>query len=967
MANPSLPFVHLHAASAFSHGSSVLSPEHIAARAAKDGSGVAAMTDRGSLAGLPAFDAACRRHGVAPLFGVDVRMMGHQGGRLVLLAQTDEGVRTLYRHLTRAEHDRVRVGPPQQAEPELRLERLLNDHAGLHCLVSGPDSVLARGRPESASDLLARLQHAMPGAVTVGVARRAPLPSLTESERALEQRVVAVSMACGVPVVATTAAQCRTARDGDALLAMEAIRQQTTVASLPTPPAPRPLYAAKHLQTLFADQPQWVAAAATLAHEGQGALPRVTDLPRFPVPQGFADAAAYLRHLTETRLADRLGPLPAAYQDRLQRELQVLAETGFVDYMLIVGERVRSAKTAGVPVGPGRGSAAGSLAAFALGITDIDPVHYNLSFERFLNRERQKQPDIDIDVAASRRDAVVADTAAVYGHDRVARVTLIPEFRTKSAIDAAGVAFGLGHTERTELKRAVAAASNAGDASLADALQHPTLAARTAASGPEGQVLRAAARLVGLPSTVGEHPSAVVIGPRRLSECAPVRFTRDEAGRVAPVIQFPYREAEALGLLKIDLLSMPTFDQREAILDRIAARQGVRPNLDQLDLNDAEVYTMLRAGRLLGVFQLEGAATQRRVAEVQPQTFADLVALNALTRPGAMHLAPEYARRGPTGAAHCPPHPALAAITAKTRGLLLYQEQVTATFQVLGDYSAGEADLLRRSLEAADGTQRRALAEAFARRAAAKGHDPKAMEQLVGDVAGYGFCEAHAVAYSTVTYQMAWLKRHHPAEFHQPLLNAAVGRREDTEAILREARACGATVSGPSWECSDVMWSVEGAPEQPGTLRVGLGVLPGIKPADAAVLVAARDSHAAMPAEEVDVPFRWTPTTLQSVRATTRVADSTYTTLADAGALDTCFEDREHARGWAANDPTRPARHLVEAAKQRAGLPWAPAPPPRSQPEQHEAEVAAVGFQWAAPVITTSPSTRPTSPRSRLR
>ncbi len=548
-------------------------------------------------------------------------------------------------------------------------------------------------------------------------------------------------------------------------------------------------------------------------------------LPQFPVPEGETEKS-YLADLVVVGARARYGdPLPTQARERIEYELRVIEDMGFSAYFLIVWDLIRYATEHGIRTGPGRGSAAGSIVAYCLGITKLDPLEYGLIFERFLNPGRHEMPDIDMDFDERYRGDMIKYCSDRYGSDHVAQIITFSTIKGRQAIrDAArvlGFPYGLGDKAAKLMPQAILGK----EATLAQCLEEPQAGASSTVkdwyTGAHGlrelyshdpdvkRVIDTARGLEGLRRQDSIHAAAVVIAPTPLSEIVPLQ----QKGEGAEVVtQFEMHGVEALGLLKMDFLGLRNLATIERALELIEKNTGSRPDIDLIPLDDPDVYEMLRAGDSMGVFQFEGGPMRALMRNLQPDRFEHLTALNALYRPGplgaGMHT--EYADRKNGRSPVTYPHPDLEEILADTYGIMVFQEQVMQTAQKVAGFTMAEADRLRKAMGKKIASVMAAEEQKFIEGAVAKGTAEDHAKELFGFIehfAGYGFNKSHSAAYALVAYQTAWLKAHYPAEYMAALLTAVKRDKDRTALYLHECRQMGIKVLVPDVNRSDVDFS----------------------------------------------------------------------------------------------------------------------------------------------------------------
>ncbi|MBV8971868.1 MAG: DNA polymerase III subunit alpha, partial [Sphingomonadaceae bacterium] len=585
------------------------------------------------------------------------------------------------------------------------------------------------------------------------------------------------------------------------------------------------------MRALFADLPD--ALANTLVVAQRCAYTTPSRQPILPSLAGDPAAEAAMlteqaAHGLEARLAALgiAGDAAAPYRERLAYEIGVIVQMGFPGYFLIVADFIRWAKAEGIPVGPGRGSGAGSVVAWALTITDLDPLAHGLLFERFLNPERVSMPDFDIDFCETRRGEVIRYVQSRYGRGQVAQIITFGKLKARAVLKDVGRVLQMSYGQVDRLAKLIP--------------NHPTdpwtleralngvseLVAERDRDPKVAHLLEIALRLEGLPRHASTHAAGVVIGDRPLSELVPLyRDLRSDM----PVTQFDMKWVEKAGLVKFDFLGLKTLSVLQRASELLAAK-GLAIDLGALPLDDSDTYRLIARGDTVGVFQFESEGMRRALTQVRPDCFADIIALGALYRPGPMANIPAFGRRKNGEEAPDYPHPAIEAVLKETHGIIVYQEQVMQIAQILAGYSLGEADLLRRAMGKKIKTEMDAQKVRFAHGAAANGidrHQAGAIFELVAKFADYGFNKSHAAAYALVSYQTAWLKAHHPVEFYAASMAFDTDNTDRLAVFVDDMRRMGVKCLPPCINASDADFTVEEAAGE-GAVRYALAGLKSV-------------------------------------------------------------------------------------------------------------------------------------------
>jgi DNA polymerase-3 subunit alpha len=802
-----------------------MEPKTIAERAAKLDFPAVALADRNGLYGVMPFSEACFAKGVQPIIGTMLALSrpADIGGEaaidwLALLAQDDQGYANLCKLVSAAHLDR-----PVEQVPHVEFSKLEEFSQGLIALTAGSEGALARliadGQQIKAEAYLDRLQSLFPERLYIELSRRN-----NAIEDAAETALIDLAYARNLPLVATNPAAYadpafHAAHDAMLCIANSAyVESAERISSSPD----AWLKDGAAMTELFADLPEALANTSVIAQRCAVAAPkRKPILPRLSDhedEQLRRDAHAGLEHRLQGRRAEDL----QRYRERLDYELDIIINMGFAGYFLIVADFIKWAKANDIPVGPGRGSGAGSVVAWALTITDLDPIALDLLFERFLNPERVSMPDFDIDFCETHRDKVIAYVQGKYGRDKVAQIITFGRLKARAVLKDTGrvLQMSYGHVDR-----------------LAKLIpNHPTdpwTLERSLNGVPEvaaeykdpdvRRLFDLAMKLEGLPRHASTHAAGVVIGDRPLDELVPLY--RDPRSDM-PVTQFDMKYVEAAGLVKFDFLGLKTLSVLKEGR-RLLAEQGIEVDLEKLPWDDAAVYELIQRGDAVGVFQLESEGMRRTLAAIRPTSFGDIIALVALYRPGPMDNIPMFGDRknGRTKIEY--PHPLLEGILAETYGIFVYQEQVMQAAQILAGYSLGEADLLRRAMGKKIKSEMDAQRARFVDGCATHNQIPAAKANELFDTidkfAGYGFNKSHAAAYALVAYQTAWLKAHHRAEFYAASMSFDMALTDKLGIFVEDMRRGGVECLAPDINLSHAFFTVEN-----GAVRYALGALKGV-------------------------------------------------------------------------------------------------------------------------------------------
>ena len=834
-------FVHLHLHTEFSLSDGLVRIKPLLSKTADLGMPAVAVTDRCNLFAMVKFYRAALSAGVQPIIGMELAVRG--GGNeertttLVLLAQDTAGLRNLSLLSTRAYREGWHLG-----RATVREDWLDEVSDGLIALSGAREGeigqLLLEGRIEEARSRLAVWEARFPGNFYIELQRTG-----RKHEEDYIQASLGLAAEHGIAVVATNDVRFLAREDFDAHEARCCIQQGYV---LDDPNRPRHYSEEQYLrdpaemQQLFSDIPEAVRNTVAIARRCNLTLELGTySLPEFPIPT-TATAEEHLCELSERGLAERLErvrasqpdtcdeSLVAQYRERLKLELEVVNQMGFASYFLIVADFIQWAKNNSIPVGPGRGSGAGSLVAYALKITDVDPLSYDLLFERFLNPERISMPDFDIDFCMEGRDRVIDYVATKYGRDKVAQIATHGSMAAKAVVRDVGRVLGYPYGFVDRIAKLIPFEVGM---TLDKALeQEEELEASYRSDEEVKSVIDLGRALEGLARNVGKHAGGVVIAPGALTDFTPLY---SEEGSGAWVSQLDKDDVEAVGLVKFDFLGLRTLtiiDWAVETLNERLSETGEQPiDIDAIPMDDPRTFALLQAQRTTGVFQLESRGMKDLIKRLQPDCFEDIVALVALFRPGPLQsgMVDDFVDRKHGRAAVEYPHPALEPILKNTYGVILYQEQVMQIARVLAGYTLGSADLLRKAMGKKKPEEMAKQREVFTEGAVARGVAEDVATyifDLMEKFAGYGFNKSHSTAYALVSYQTAWLKAHHPAAFMAAVLSSDMDNTEKVVAFIDECRALNLKITPPSVNLSGYRFGADGE----GRVVYGLGAVKGV-------------------------------------------------------------------------------------------------------------------------------------------
>ena len=836
-------FVHLRTHSEYSLVDGLFRVKELVGQVAQYGMPAVALTDESNLFALVKFYRACLSQGVQPIIGADCWVKGADGfGRLTLIAMNQEGYKNLLELLS--------LGWLKGQEGDYALlewEWVVEHSAGLICLTGATEGEIGRlvaaGQVDKADAVLDKYHAVFADRLYVELTRVG-----LSGETALAQYAVQAADQRLIPLVATNVACFQEADDFEAHETRVCIHDSVTLDDQ------RRLY--RHtpeqwlkpqdsMAELFSDLPDAVANTVQIAKRcGVELTLGSYFLPEYPVPEGMT-LDEFFRQFSHDGLSDRLKDAESygqtldesAYRERLDFEVDVILQMGFPGYFLIVADFIQWAKDHAIPVGPGRGSGAGSIVAWALKITDLDPIEHELLFERFLNPERVSMPDFDVDFCMDGRDRVIDYVAERYGRNAVSQIVTFGSMAAKAVVRdvtrVQGKPYGLGDRLAKlipfEVGMTLDKAFEA-EPQLKELIEH---------DDEVREVWDMAIKLEGLSRNRGKHAGGVVIAPGKLTDFTALLSAEDGSSLVT---QLDKDDVEAAGLVKFDFLGLRTLTIIDWALGLIQGTQGQAPVIERIPMDDAKVFQLLCRGDTTAIFQLESRGMKELIRRLKPNSFEDIVALVALFRPGPLQsgMVDDFINRKHGRAKVEYPHPDLEPILKNTYGVILYQEQVMQIAQVLANYSLGGADLLRRAMGKKKPEEMEKQREIFLKGTGDRGIDGQlanSIFDLMEKFAGYGFNKSHSAAYALVSYQTAFLKTYYPAEFMAAVLSSDMDNTDKVVPLIEECRRMGLVVRPPDVNAGSFKFSVKA-----GEVIYGLGAIKGLGEGPIAQLVEARDA-----------------------------------------------------------------------------------------------------------------------------
>ncbi|MBN1332653.1 MAG: DNA polymerase III subunit alpha [Synergistales bacterium] len=880
-------FVHLHVHTEYSLLDGSIKCSDLASKVSALNMPAVAMTDHGAMYGAVEFYEKCKQAGIKPIIGCEVYVQpeGHtckeknaQNFHLLLLAENQRGFHNLIRLVSKANTDGFYYKPRIDHE-------LLSQHAegligGSACLAGEIPSFLMQGDERSALERI-NLYRDILGKDNFFL--EIMYNSIPE-QAIVNKSLIKLARENSFPLIATNDAHYLEKTDYDWHDILLCVQTNSTVNEqdrmsfkandfyLRTP---------EEMWSIFGREiPSALTNTLEIAERCNVSITLNSGeymLPEIDLPEGET-LDSKLHKDAWSGLKERLCTIevPSRYSERLEYEIKVIQEMGFSGYFLIVSNIIRTAKNRGIPIGPGRGSAAGSLVAYSMRITELDPLKYNLLFERFLNPERISMPDIDTDVSDKGRDELLHFIVEQYGHDKVSQIITFDRMKSKGAVRDVGRALAMPYPDVDRVAKLIPPAVK----TIHEAIDlSPDLQVLVQQDHSVKKLLEYASKIEGIARHCSQHAAGVVITPMPLTEVVPVR----KIGTDQIVIQYPMEPVEKLGLVKMDFLGLRTLSVIQETLINIASNKKELPDIDHLSLDDLSTFRMLQSGDTMGVFQLESAGMRQLLKKILPDCFEDLVAVLALYRPGPLGsgMVDQYIERKHGRLEVSYLHPLLESVLKETYGVILYQEQVMQCAAVLAGYSLGEADLLRRAMGKKKLDVMEQQRAKFVEGCIERNVNRKKAEEIfdiIQEFAGYGFNKSHSAAYAMISYQTAYLKANFPAEFFAAYLSSQIGTKKDVLAgYIRDVRVSGLEVLQPDVNESGESFTVIGE-----VIRFGLGAVSKVGHAAISSIIQARDNEG---------PYRsiWDFLTRVDLRT---VNKSVVENLIKAGAFDTLHSNR---------------------------------------------------------------------------
>ncbi len=954
-----LGFIHLHTHSAYSLAEGAMHPKALVGLCQKQNMPALAVTDSGNLFGAMEFALAAAGGGIQPIIGCQVTL-GLEGHQLVLLCQNEQGYRNLCELVSRSF---LEVDPAEKTH--ITWQQLEEAAAGLICLTGGLAGPVAQyllhNQAKPAEDVLKKLKKLFGDRLYVELQRHG-----WREEDAVEGPLVDLAYKHDIPLVATN--DCYFPKKDmheahDALLCIAEGRY--VIESERRKVTPEHYFkSAAEMRALFADLPEAVDNTVVIAQRCAFLLEVIDPiLPPFDTEGGRSEVEelrdqsarglqwrlenfVFTPDMDEAVRTETAGP----YKERLQYELGVIEGMGFPGYFLICSDFIKWAKEQDIPVGPGRGSGAGSVVAWALKITDLDPLRFGLLFERFLNPERVSMPDFDVDFCQERRDEVIQYVQEKYGHDKVAQIITFGKLQARAVVRDVGRVLQMPYGQVDRLAKMIPA-NPANPVTLEEALlQDADLRAEKDKEETSQKLVDIALQLEGLYRHASTHAAGLVIGDRPLHEL--LALYRDPRSDM-PVTQFNMKYVEQAGLVKFDFLGLKTLTVIQKALEHIKHGKGEDIDILQIPFDDEKTFELLTVGHTVGVFQLESAGMRDAMRRMKPNRFEDIIALVALYRPGPMDNIPLYIDRKEGKEEPDYMHPKLKGYLEETYGLMIYQEQVMQAAQALSGYTLGGADLLRRAMGKKIQSEMDAQRDMFVKGAKEHSDVPEKQANAIFDqiakFAGYGFNKSHAAAYALIAYQTAWLKANYPVEFMAAIMTLDLGNTDKLSVFKQELDRMQIALLPPDVNKSGAVFRVEGE-----AVRYALGALKGVGEQAMQTLCEERDKNG--PYKDLnDFTARLDPATMNKRQLERMICAGVFDSFTDnrAQLYDAVETVLKHAQSLAEERESGQSSLFGGPDGGAAALPDLPAIRPWDALEKLRYEFDAVGFYLSAHPLDT--------------
>ncbi|QKG83938.1 DNA polymerase III subunit alpha [Kroppenstedtia pulmonis] len=807
-------FVHLHVHTEYSLLDGAARIDQLVRKAKQSGFDALSITDHGAMYGVVPFYKACLREGIRPIIGCELYLTPgkmdekpspreNRIHHLLLLAETNEGYRNLMKLTSEAHLKGFHYKPRVDKTLLRRYSKGLI--ATSTCLAGEIPQAILQDQISKARKLVEEYQEIFGKGNFFLEIQDHGMPE----QQKVNRQLIRFSHELDIPLVATNDlhyVEQKDARVHDCLLCIGTNRRLAEKDRWRFPTDQFYLKSASEMESLFAHLPEAVANTRRIANRCQVDIPLGGRLlPRFPVPKGET-AASYLEKLCRQGAEKRYGDPPQVVEDRLQYELSVIHEMGFSDYFLIVWDFIRYAREKNIATGPGRGSAAGSLVAYVLFITDIDPIRYKLLFERFLNPERVSLPDIDVDFNYERRDEVIRYVTQKYGLDRVAQIITFGTMAPRAAVRDVGRVMGLPYTD---VDRTAKLIPQGPGITLKQVMQPGSELHRWTQEHPHiQQLMETVAQVEGMPRHASTHAAGVVISQGDLTDYVPLEQGNDGIR----LTQYPMEVLEEIGLLKADLLALRNLTVIEQTITNLEKSEGIKLDFNGSNYDDPATYALLAKGETSGVFQMESPGMRKVLRELKPTHFEDIIAVLALYRPGPMEQIPRFirAKHGQEKVSY--PHPDLESILKDTYGIIVYQEQIMQIANRMAGFSMGQADILRRAVSKKNRDVLDNQRSTFVSGCIQQGYDEQTghnLYDLILRFADYGFNRSHSAAYAVLAYQTAYLKANWPLYYMSALLTTVIGNHGKMAEYIEDCRRLGVSVLLPDIHESEAAFSVK--------------------------------------------------------------------------------------------------------------------------------------------------------------